>query len=155
MSDKHLRRAKKLPELEEQPQHTPLTTPADQDPLMIPVEQPLAPVHPPQPLAPMPPPQPQAPMYQPQQLPPQPYPVAPQVAQQVNVVVNVRGRRKSVVVALLLAFLFGPLGMFYSTVFSGLVMLMISPVAALLTLGMSLLITWPICMIWAAMAAND
>lgn len=62
---------------------------------------------------------------------------------------------KSVVVALVLTFFFGPLGMFYSTVTGGVVMLLVSIVAIPLTLGIAALITWPICMVWAAIAASN
>lgn len=65
------------------------------------------------------------------------------------------GRRKSVVVALLLTFLFGPFGMFYSTIVGGLVMVPVSIVGIFLTFGLSIFITHPICMIWAAVAASD
>lgn len=62
---------------------------------------------------------------------------------------------KSVGVAILLTVLFGPLGMFYSTVAGGLIMLVVSIVFAACTFGLSLLITWPICIIWAAVAASN
>lgn len=62
---------------------------------------------------------------------------------------------KSVGVAFLLTFLFGPLGMLYSTVAGGLVMLLVTPVFALFTLGLSLFVTWPICIIWACVAASS
>lgn len=81
--------------------------------------------------------------------------------QQVNVVMATSPtpaviivNQKSVAVALLLTFLFGPLGMFYSTVSGAITMLIVSVLLATLTLGVSILITWPICMIWAAVAAS-
>lgn len=61
---------------------------------------------------------------------------------------------KSVGIALLLSFLFGPLGMLYSTVAGALVMFIVNVGALLLTAGFGLLLTWPIGMVWAAMAAN-
>lgn len=64
------------------------------------------------------------------------------------------GPRKSVGVALLLTILFGPLGMFYSTVSGALIMLGVSFVLALFTAGLSVLVTWPICVIWGCMAAS-
>ena len=67
-------------------------------------------------------------------------------------VVYVR-ERKSVLLALLLTFVFGPLGMLYSTVVGGLVMLVVTPVVAFFTLGLGLLLTWPLQMIWAGVAA--
>lgn len=62
---------------------------------------------------------------------------------------------KNVGVAILLTFLFGPLGMFYSTIVGGAVMLAISFFVAFFTFGFGLLITWPICIIWAAIAAKN
>jgi hypothetical protein len=62
---------------------------------------------------------------------------------------------KSVGAAILLTFLFGPLGMLYSTVPGALVMLAISVVLAFATAGISVFITWPICIIWGAVAAQS
>lgn len=62
---------------------------------------------------------------------------------------------KSVGVALILTFLFGPLGMLYSTISGGIIMLVISIIVGVVTLGFGLLLTWPVCMIWAAVAANN
>ena len=62
---------------------------------------------------------------------------------------------KSVGAALVLTFLFGPLGMLYSTIAGGIIMLVISIIIGAITLGFGLLFTWPICMIWAAVAANN
>jgi hypothetical protein len=61
---------------------------------------------------------------------------------------------KSVGIALLLSFLFGPIGMLYSTVIGALVMFIANVVALLLTAGLGLLLTWPIGMAWAAVAVN-
>lgn len=61
---------------------------------------------------------------------------------------------KSVGIALLLSFLFGPIGMLYSTVVGALVMFLANVAALLLTAGLGLLLTWPIGMAWAAVAAN-
>ncbi|MBA4148603.1 MAG: hypothetical protein H0X66_10860 [Verrucomicrobia bacterium] len=61
---------------------------------------------------------------------------------------------KSVGVAILLSFFFGPLGMFYSTVSGAVVMIFANLVAVFLTLGIGLVLTWPIGMIWAARAAS-
>jgi hypothetical protein len=61
---------------------------------------------------------------------------------------------KSVGVALLLTFFFGPLGMLYSTVTGALVMIVVSIVLGVFTLGFSFLVTWPVCMIWGTMAAS-
>ena len=61
---------------------------------------------------------------------------------------------KNTGVAIILAIIFGPLGMLYSTVAGGIIMMIVSFVVALFTLGLGLIITWPICVIWAAVAAN-
>jgi hypothetical protein len=68
-------------------------------------------------------------------------------------VVNV-GSRKCVAGAVILAFLFGPLGMLYATVPGGLIMMVISVLIAIPTLGVGLLITVPAGMIWAGAAAS-
>jgi hypothetical protein len=62
---------------------------------------------------------------------------------------------KSVGVAILLAIFFGPLGMLYSTVPGALAMMFISFVLFFLTAGFSVFITWPICIIWSAMASES
>ena len=62
---------------------------------------------------------------------------------------------KSVGAALVLTFLFGPLGLLYVSILGGIIFLILSLVAAIFTLGLSLLISWPISMIWAAIAASN
>lgn len=69
-------------------------------------------------------------------------------------IVIVQGAGKSTMVAVILAFLFGPLGMMYSTVSGGVIMLIISLIVGIFTLGFGLLFTWPVCVIWAALAAD-
>jgi hypothetical protein len=76
------------------------------------------------------------------------------VVNQSTVVNGSNQRRKSVLVAFLLAFFFGPIGMLYSTVFGAFVMFFLNMVVAVLTFGTGLLITWPIGCIWAASAAS-
>ena len=75
--------------------------------------------------------------------------------QNVQKIIVVQGAGKSMAVAIILAILFGPLGMLYATVMGGVVMLVISLLAAIFTLGFGLFITWLICVIWAAVAANS
>jgi hypothetical protein len=65
------------------------------------------------------------------------------------------GPQKSVGVALLLTFLFGPLGMLYSTVVGGLVMLLISIPVSIVTFGIGWVVLLPLEMLWAALAARD
>lgn len=62
---------------------------------------------------------------------------------------------KSVGVSAFLAFLFGPLGLFYSTVTGGIIMLIVNVAAAIFTLGIGLFITWPVCVVWAVIAAKN
>ncbi|MGD0590121.1 MAG: hypothetical protein ABSA44_04905 [Bacteroidota bacterium] len=62
---------------------------------------------------------------------------------------------KSMGVTILLTILFGPLGMFYSTITGAIVMMIVSVLAAIVTLGFGLIITWPICIIWAAVATKN
>ena len=76
----------------------------------------------------------------------QPRPVMP---------VMVVNNHKSVGVAALLAFFFGPLGMFYSTTSGALIMMLVSFFAMIMTFGLGLLVTWPICVLWAAHAAGE
>ncbi len=62
---------------------------------------------------------------------------------------------KSAGIAILLTILFGPLGMLYSTILGAIIMIIISFVVALLTAGIGLVVTWPICIIWGALAASS
>lgn len=62
---------------------------------------------------------------------------------------------KSVGLAILLTFLFGPLGMFYSTIKGAVIMLIIEFIVAIATAGLGLFITWPIPIIWGAIAAKN
>lgn len=61
---------------------------------------------------------------------------------------------KSMGITILLTIFFGPLGMFYSTVTGAIVMIIVNVIVAIITLGFGLLITWPVCIIWAAVATN-
>lgn len=72
---------------------------------------------------------------------------------QTNVVIT--KSTKSVGLALLLTFFLGPLGMFYSTITGAIVMGILTILAGVLTAGFGFLLTWPICVIWAAMAASS
>lgn len=80
----------------------------------------------------------------------------PPVVQHVQVNhVAVVGKPKSVGLALLLSFLFGPLGMLYSTVVGGLVLFLVNLILIIPTVGFIVLLTWPAGMIWAAVAAQQ
>jgi hypothetical protein len=70
-------------------------------------------------------------------------------------VVVVTGQPKSVSVAVMLALLFGPLGMLYSTGFGALVMFLVNLALVIPTFGLALLGTVPVCAIWAGHAASE
>jgi ABC-type bacteriocin/lantibiotic exporter with double-glycine peptidase domain len=57
--------------------------------------------------------------------------------------------QKSPGTAAILAFFFGPLGMLYATLSGAIIMFVITGIIAVFTLGFGLLITNPICAIWA------
>lgn len=86
-------------------------------------------------------------------------PIAPAYYQPTMVLVT---RPKSVGVAFLLTFFFGPLGMFYSTVSGALIMLAVlifgGFVAGVVTLGLAWLVWWPlvwlISIVWGCVAAD-
>lgn len=65
------------------------------------------------------------------------------------------GKQKSVGVAFLLSFFFGPLGLFYASVAGGIIMCILSIIIGILTLGIGLIFTQLICVIWAVVAANN
>lgn len=77
----------------------------------------------------------------------------PQPVYQTNIV-NI-GNRKSVGLAFLLAFLFGPLGLLYASVTGGIIMFILGIIIGIVTFGMGLILVWPICIIWAVIAANN
>lgn len=62
---------------------------------------------------------------------------------------------KSTGLAILLAVFFGPIGLLYSTVTGAIVMFIVNILIALVTLGFGLLLTWPICGVWAAVAVKS
>lgn len=64
-------------------------------------------------------------------------------------------KSKSVLVAFLLAFFFGPLGMFYVTTSGAIIMMIVSLAVGVITFGFGLVVTWPICIIWACIAAGN
>ena len=65
------------------------------------------------------------------------------------------GPHKNVGLAVLLSLLFGPLGMFYSTIGGGLVMMFFGGLFTVVTLGAGVIFVIPICMIWAGSAASS
>jgi len=74
-----------------------------------------------------------------------------QPARQASVVVPT----KSVGVAIMLTLFFGPLGMLYSTIAGAIVMFIATLLALLLTAGLGLFVTWPVGVIWSAVAASS
>jgi hypothetical protein len=66
----------------------------------------------------------------------------------------VTAREKSVGAAVVLALLFGPLGMMYSTIAGGLIMMLLTLIVVPATMGFGFLLLWPIEVIWAALAAS-
>lgn len=61
---------------------------------------------------------------------------------------------KSVAAALVLTFFFGPLGLFYIGARDAIITIIVAIVVGILTLGIALLLVWPITMVWAAVAAG-
>ena len=61
---------------------------------------------------------------------------------------------KNVGLAAGLGFFFGPLGMCYATLKGALIMFLVNIVIGIFTLGFGVFLTWPICAIWAYVAAK-
>ncbi len=80
--------------------------------------------------------------------------ITQQVQQQAPSVV-VAVAPKSMALAIVLAAFFGPLGMLYSTVTGAVVMFLASIAVASVTFGIGLIFMWPICIVWAAVAASQ
>ncbi len=72
-----------------------------------------------------------------------------------NVNVVVTRSPKSVGISIALTLFFGPLGMFYSTIIGAIIMSIISIIVGIFTMGIGLLVIWPINVIWAAIATNS
>ncbi len=56
--------------------------------------------------------------------------------------------KKSRGTALLLVLFFGPLGLLYSSVIGGILMIVIAFVLGLFTFGIGAFLTWPVCILW-------
>ncbi len=65
------------------------------------------------------------------------------------------GKEKSMVVALILTFLFGPLGLLYATVPGALILLVLTIVIGFFTLGIGFIVGWLASMIWAVISVNS
>ncbi len=64
-------------------------------------------------------------------------------------------KKKSMAVALILTFLFGPLGLLYATVPGALILLVLTLVIGFFTLGIGFIVGWLASMIWAAVSVNS
>ena len=62
---------------------------------------------------------------------------------------------KSMGLGIILALFFGPLGLLYSSWVAALVMFVVSIPVAIFTAGLGLLLSNPICAIWAAVAVSS
>jgi hypothetical protein len=66
---------------------------------------------------------------------------------------------KSIAAALVLPFLFGPLGLFYASASCALTLMVGGVVIGVLTFGLGFLVVgffiWPISMVWGALAASS
>lgn len=92
---------------------------------------------------------PQQPLYPPQQ---QGYPMQPGYPQQGYMPPpQVLLAQKSMPLALILTFFFGPLGLLYASVRDGLILICISIAVGILTLGFGLIFVWIGSMVWAYM----
>ena len=65
------------------------------------------------------------------------------------------GQQKSMALSIILSFIFGPLGMLYSTIAGGIIMFLVSLPIIILTGGFGLVILLPVYVIWAAIATNS
>jgi len=62
---------------------------------------------------------------------------------------------KSVVLALVLTFFLGPLGLFYASATGAVALIVLAAAGVVPTLGYVLIFVWPASMVWAAIAANN
>ena len=62
---------------------------------------------------------------------------------------------KSIGLSIFLTVLFGPFGMLYSTVSGGITMLIITIATGVPTMGLTLFVMWPACIVWGAIATHD
>ena len=63
--------------------------------------------------------------------------------------------QKSLVLALVLAILFGPFGLFYATVPGAMIALIIGIALAVFTFGIGIFLVWPLSVVWAAIAVTS
>jgi len=77
-----------------------------------------------------------------------------EVPQESPKIVVVNANKKSLVASILLTLFFGPLGLLYSSVSGGIIMIIVTVLISIFTLGLGLLISFPICIIWGIIATN-
>lgn len=68
-----------------------------------------------------------------------------------HVTVRLVEGRKSLGLALILTFLFGPLGLLYASALWGLVMIVLGAIVGFVSLGLGLVVIWPLSMGLAAL----
>ena len=78
-----------------------------------------------------------------------------QIPQQQQTIIMVGSNQKSVGVAFLLAFLFGPLGLLYASVSGGIIMFILTLIIGIFTLGIGFILGWIGSIIWAIVAVNN
>jgi energy-coupling factor transporter transmembrane protein EcfT len=61
---------------------------------------------------------------------------------------------KSVALALVLTFFFGPLGLFYVSVWGAVALVVLAAAGVVPTMGFVLIFVWPASMVWAAIGAS-
>lgn len=64
-------------------------------------------------------------------------------------------QKKSQWASFFLTLFFGPLGAFYASALTGVLTLLISLGLAVFTMGLSLLLTWPMTIAWAAIVVSN
>lgn len=69
-----------------------------------------------------------------------------------TVEVRIVKESKSFIAGFLLAFLFGPIGLLYSSIGLGIVMILISIFLTFTTLGLAVALVWPLCWILSPIA---
>lgn len=84
-----------------------------------------------------------------------PNPLVPMSTETNRPTTTIMIKQKSMGVALLLSFLFGPLGMLYATVLGGFIMFVVAVPVILFTGGLGLLLTIPLGMVWSAVSVNS
>lgn len=72
--------------------------------------------------------------------------------QTTNVMITVSPKSQGI--SFLLTFLFGPLGLFYSTVLGAVIMLILGGIITVVTLGIGAIPVWLVSIIWGAIAVN-